>query len=92
MRSMRDTYELTRDGPYVRIVLPDVLPPDWDALEREIGEEVDDGAARIMMMVGDAGTLDTHGERLAVLVSGLEAAGIDALVVRQDDEQQAMTV
>jgi hypothetical protein len=89
---MRDTYELTRDGPYVRVVLPEVLPPDWDALEREIGEEVDDGAARIMMMVGDAGTLDTHAERLAALVSGLEAEGVDAIVLRGDDERQAVTV
>ena len=87
---MRDAYELTRDGPYVRVVLPDVLPPDWDALGREIDDEVDDGATRVMLMAGDAGTLDVHGERLAVLVTGLEAEGIDAIVVWQDDEQGAM--
>jgi hypothetical protein len=83
--SMRDTYELTRDGPYVRVVLPDVLPPDWDALEREIDDEIDDGATRIVVMSVDAGTLDTHGERLALIVSRLEDARIDAVVVRQDE-------
>jgi hypothetical protein len=83
---MRDAYELTRDGPYVRVVLPDVLPPDWDALERDLADEVDDGATRVMVMAGDAGTLDTHGERLAELVGGLRAGGVDAIVVWQEDE------
>jgi hypothetical protein len=89
---MRDGYELTRDGPYVRVVLPDVLPPDWDALERELAEEIEDGATRIMLMAGDAGTLDTHGERLTMLVSELEAEGVAALVVWQDEESLAVSV
>jgi len=89
---MRDGYELTRDGPYVRVVLPDVLPPDWDCLEREIDEEVDDGATRIMVMVGDAGTLDTHGERLTVLISTLRAEGVHALAVWQDEDRQPVSV
>jgi hypothetical protein len=89
---MRDGYELTRDGPYVRVVLPDVLPPDWDALERELAEEIEDGATRIMLMAGDAGTLDAHGERLTMLVSELEAEGVAALVVWQDEESLAVSV
>jgi len=83
---MRDAYELTRDGPYVRVVLPDVLPPDWDALEREIGDEVEDGATRVMVMAGDAGSLDTHRERLSVLARGLEDQGIDAVIIWQEIE------
>jgi hypothetical protein len=83
---MRDAYELTRDGPYVRIVLPDVLPSDWDALEREIGDEVDDGATRVMVMAGDGGTLDTHGDRLTVLVRRLEDQGVETVVVWQEIE------
>jgi len=86
---MRDAYELTRDGPYVRVVLPDVLPPDWDALERDLADEVDDGATRVMVMVADAGTLDTHGERLNELVGGLRTGGVDAIVVWQEDEAAA---
>ena len=89
---MRDAYELTRNGPYVRVVLPDVLPPDWDALEREIGDEVDDGATRIMLMAADAGTLDTHGERLAAIATGLETVGIEAVVVWQEDEPVVVEV
>ena len=89
---MRDRYELTCDGPYVRVVLPDVLPPDWDALEREIDEEVEDGARKVMLMAADERTLDTHGERLSALVSGLQAQGIDIVVVRQDDEPLVVEV
>jgi hypothetical protein len=85
MRSMRDRYELTCDGPYVRVVLPDVLPPDWNALEREIDEEVEDGATKVMVMAADERTLDTHVERLSALVSQLRADGIDTVVVWQDD-------
>jgi hypothetical protein len=89
---MRDRYELTRDGPYVRIVLPDVLPPDWDVLEREIDEEVQDGAARVMVVAADERTLDTHGERLTELLAELEAEGVDTVVVWQDDDQPVVTV
>jgi hypothetical protein len=89
---MRDRYELTRDGPYVRIVLPDVLPPDWDVLEGEIDEEVQDGAARVMVVAADERTLDTHGERLTVLLAELEAEGVDTVVVWQDDDQPVVTV
>jgi len=82
---MRDAYELTRDGPYVRVVLPDVLPPDWDALEREVFDEVDDGASQVMLLAAGAGTMDTHGERLTALVSRLEADGVAALLVWQEE-------
>jgi hypothetical protein len=88
---MRDTYELTRDGPYLRVVLPDVLPPDWDTLEGEIDEEVEDGAARVMVMAGDAGTLDTHRDRLGAIVDDLARRGVDLVVVWQEEDLPALT-
>ena len=33
---MRYGTELTQDGPYLKVVLSDVLPPDWDALRRDV--------------------------------------------------------
>jgi hypothetical protein len=89
---MRDAYELTRDGPYVRVVLPEVLPPDWDALEREIGEDVDEGATRVMLLAGDTGTLDTHRERLDAIVASLTREGVDAIVISQEDEPAVMSI
>jgi hypothetical protein len=40
---MLETHELLRNGPYLRVTLPDVLPPDWDALESDLDLELDDG-------------------------------------------------
>jgi len=86
VRSMRDSYEITRDGPYLRVVLPDVVPPDWDAIEGEIAAEVDEGATRIMVVAGDRGSLDTHGDRLDTLVEELETQGLTAVVVVCQDD------
>lgn len=40
---MLDTHELSRNGPYLRVMLPDVLPPDWDELESDLDLELDEG-------------------------------------------------
>ena len=50
---MRYTSEISRDGPYLRVLLPDVSPPDWEALRRELGPEVDEGATHVMLIVGE---------------------------------------
>lgn len=40
---MLETHELLRNGPYLRVMLPDILPPDWDALESDLDLELDEG-------------------------------------------------
>jgi hypothetical protein len=40
---MLDTHEVLRNGPYLRVTLPDALPPDWDALESDLDLELDEG-------------------------------------------------
>jgi len=40
---MLETHELLRNGPYLRVTLPEVLPPDWNSLERDLDLELDDG-------------------------------------------------
>jgi hypothetical protein len=44
---MRSTTEITCDGPYLRVFLPDVLPPDWEALRRELEPELEEGASGV---------------------------------------------
>jgi hypothetical protein len=82
--AVRCDHELLRDGPQVRVVLPDVLPPDWDSIKREIEREIDDGAERVMVMRRDARShaYDSGVERL---VLGLEAEGIPTIIVWQDE-------
>ena len=40
---MLETHELLRNGPYLRVTLPEVLPPDWNSLERDLDLELGDG-------------------------------------------------
>jgi hypothetical protein len=40
---MLETHELLRNGPYLRVTLPEVLPPDWNSLERDLQLELDEG-------------------------------------------------
>ena len=49
---MRSTHEISCDGPYVHVFLPDVLPPDWEALRRELEPELEEGASRVTLIVG----------------------------------------
>ena len=80
---MRCDYEVLRDGPYVSVVLPDVLPPDWDAVRRDIETEIDDGAARVMVMPGDARGPE-YDLGIDALVCGLRAEGVETTVIWQD--------
>ena len=38
---MFESYELRRNGPYLRVILPDVLPPDWTPLARDLELELE---------------------------------------------------
>jgi hypothetical protein len=80
--TVRCDYELVRDGPYVSVILPDVLPPDWAAVKRDIESEIDDGAERVMFMPGDARG-DVYDLGVQALVSGFEAEGIETIVIWQ---------
>jgi hypothetical protein len=37
-----ETHQLLRNGPSLRVILPDVLPPDWDALEADLDVEIEE--------------------------------------------------
>ena len=78
---MRYGYEFLRDGPYLRVVLPDVLPPDWRTLRREVETEIDDGATRVMLVVSDCVGFGSDGARLDEMVASLRHEGVEALVV-----------
>jgi hypothetical protein len=43
VEEMLETHELLRNGPYLRVALPEVLPPDWDSLESELDLEMGEG-------------------------------------------------
>jgi hypothetical protein len=81
---MRIDYEVVRDGPRVRVVLPDCLPPDWDGLERDLRSEIEDGATQIRVWAGGSDSRDGADERLITLVESLAGEGIDAVAIWHD--------
>src|SRR4051812_17329603 len=42
---METTTVITYDGPYLHVLLRDVLPPDWEDVRRELEREIECGAA-----------------------------------------------
>jgi hypothetical protein len=82
---MRYGSELMQDGPYLQVVLPDVLPPDWDELRKDVEAAIDDGATRVTVIASDRVGLETDDDRLEAMVDTLKAEGVEVVVVRQTE-------
>jgi hypothetical protein len=81
---MRLSTEISRDGPYLRVVLPDVLPPDWEALQRDLESEIEEGAPRMALIAARRAGSVHDDPRLIDLVRSLMSAGWDAVALYQD--------
>jgi hypothetical protein len=77
--------ELMQDGPYLQVVLPDVLPPDWDALRRDLESAIDDGATSVRVLASDRVGLEPDDDRLEAMVDRLKDEGLEVLVFRQGE-------
>ena len=83
---MRLSTEISRDGPYCRVLLPDVLPTDWEALRRDLESEIEEGASRVTLIASrPAGSL-IDDPQLIELVGSLRSSGLDAVVLHDDGE------
>ena len=89
---MRFDYEVVRDGPRVRVMLPDVAPPDWDRLERALRSEIEDGATQIMVWAGAFDGPDRADDRLTALIESFAGEGIGAVAVWHDSSMFAPRV
>ena len=77
---MRFTHEISTDGPYLHIYLPDVVPPNWEALRRELEPELEEGASRITLVVGPCAGVHVDDPSLLDLVGSLRSSGVQAVV------------
>jgi hypothetical protein len=77
---MRLTHEISTDGPYLHVFLPDVVPPDWEALRRELEPELEEGASRVTLVVGPCTCIDADDPALLDLVGSLRSSGVQAVV------------
>ena len=78
---MRETTEITAIGPNVRVALPDVLPPNWEELRRDLEPELDEGASLITFVLGPCCGVDRDDPSLLEFLKTLRSAGVVAGVV-----------
>ena len=77
---MHTTSTLTTDGPYLHVLLPDVLPPDWQDLRHELEPELDEGVTHVTFVLGRCAGVEPDDEELRALVGSLRATGVEAVV------------
>lgn len=74
---MHTTGHITADGPYLHVLLSDVLPPDWEALRRELEPEIEEGARHVTIVLGRSAGVEPADRHLLDLVESLRATGLD---------------
>ena len=78
---MRETTEITAIGPFVRVALPDVLPPNWEELRSDLEPELDEGASLVTFVLGPCCGVDRDDPSLLEFLKTLRSAGVAAGVV-----------
>lgn len=82
---MLESYELCRNGPYLRVILPDVLPPDWTALDRDLELELDEGVERATVVTPRIDVSNGGLDRLLELSSTLIRQGVAVRLELRED-------
>jgi len=77
-----ETHEVRRDGPYLQITLPDVLPPFWGSLIHDVDVELEDGVERAFINIPGVGLATDDERRLRSFGRSLEDQGVSVLVRR----------
>ena len=85
VREMLDTCELRRNGPYLRVILPDVLPPDWRALTRDLELELDEGVETAILVTPHIDAVNGDLDRLLQLSSMLIRQGVGVRLELRED-------
>ena len=78
---MHATSRITADGPYLHVLLPDVLPPDWEALRKDLEPEIEEGARHVTFVLGRCTGVQPSDPNLIDLVASLRSTGLDAVVL-----------
>jgi hypothetical protein len=78
---MHTTSRITTDGPYLHVLLQDVLPPDWEALRRDLEPEIDEGVTHITFALGRAAGIAPDDPHLVELVGSLRTCGVESDVL-----------
>jgi hypothetical protein len=82
---MLETHELLRNGPYLTVTLPDVLPPDWDALNRDLDLELDEGVDEATVVMPYCAPPDLALDAVLRVVSELGRQGVRVHIERHEE-------
>ena len=82
---MFESYELRRNGPYLRVILPDVLPPDWTALSRDLELELDEGVETATLVTPHIDAVGGDLDRILQLSSMLIRQGVPVRLELRED-------
>jgi hypothetical protein len=82
---MFESYELRRNGPYLRVILPDVLPPDWTALARDLELELDEGVETATLVTPHIDAVSGDLDRILQLSSMLIRQGVPVRLELRED-------
>jgi hypothetical protein len=77
VRIMHTTSRITADGPYLHVLLPDVLPPNWEALRRDLEPEIEEGARHVTFVLGRSAGVEPSDSNLLDLVDSLRELGVE---------------
>lgn len=58
---------MAHDGPYPRVLLPDVLLPDWDTIGRDLELELEAGVTHVTLVMGECSGCSSDDPGLAGL-------------------------
>jgi hypothetical protein len=75
--------EVMRDGSCLQVALLDVVPPDRDALRRDVDSAIDDGVTRVRVIASDRVGLEPDDDRLEAMVDWLKGEGLEVVVLRR---------
>jgi hypothetical protein len=82
---MFESYELRRNGPYLRVILPDVLPPDWTVLARDLELELDEGVESATLVTPHIDVAGGDLDRILQLSSMLTRQGLPVRLELRED-------
>ena len=82
---MFESYELRRNGPYLRVILPDVLPPDWSPLARDLEIELDEGVESATLVTPQIDVASGDLDRILQLSSMLTRQGVPVRLELRED-------
>jgi hypothetical protein len=82
---MFESYEFRRNGPYLRVILPDVLPPDWTALAHDLELELDEGVESATLVTPHIDVAGGDLDRILQLSSMLTRQGVPVRLELRED-------